>query len=126
MSDQAHIYHPKNASFDERIRSYKDVLDAYSNLQASRAYMEDQEWADRLGTEKDMSHAEIVIKNSLKVATDFVMPSEIVEAIGKGLLTSEDAKLIEQIERQQEMQSIREEKQQSAKDQDTTQNTFKQ
>jgi hypothetical protein len=109
MSTQSHIFNPHNHSFDERIRSYKSVLDAYRNLEASRTYQDDPEWADRLGTEEDMNHAEMVIENSLKVAMDFVMPSEIVEAIGKGLLTSDDAQLIAQIERQQEMQSIREE-----------------
>lgn len=112
MSTQSHIFNPQNHSFDERIRSYKSVLDAYRNLEASRAYQDDPEWADRLGTEEEMTNAEMVIENSLKVAMDFVMPSEIVEAIGKGLLTSEDAQLIVQIERQQEMQSIREEHQQ--------------
>jgi hypothetical protein len=111
MSTQSHIFNPHNHSFDERIRSYKSVLDAYRNLEASRAYQDDQEWADRLGTAEDMTHAEMVIENSLKVVMDFVMPSEIVEAIGKGLLTSDDAQLIAQIERQQDIQSFREDKQ---------------
>ena len=110
MSNQAHIFHPKNASFGERIRSYKDVLEAYRNLQASFEYSDDKNWADRLGTAEELSHAEVVIKNSLKAATDFIMPSEIVEAIGKGLLTSDDAELIERIERQHEMQSLRSDK----------------
>ena len=117
MSDQAHIFHPKNASFGERIRSYKEVLDAYSNLQASREHMDDKSWADRLGTEEELTNAEVVIKNSLKKAMDFVMPAEIVEAIGKGLLSSDDAELIERIERQSEIQSFREDKQQSHQNQ---------
>lgn len=112
MQSQSHIFNPQDNTFDERIRSYKSVLNAYRNMESSLDYMNEREWSDRLGSSEEISEAQVIVDNSLKIAIDSIQPSEIQEAEAKGLLSSEDLRLIEQIERQQEIQKSREEKQQ--------------
>lgn len=117
MQNQSHLFNPKDDTFQERIRSYKTVLHAYSNMEACLDRMNDKEWSDRLGSTEELGEAQVIVDNSLKIAMTSIKPSEIRKAEAQGLLTPQDLVLLERIERQQEMQSARAEKQATLKNQ---------
>lgn len=123
MSEAAHTFHPTNDSFEERIRSYKAVLASYRNLEASLVHMDNKDWANRLGTPEELAEAQIILSNSMDMATKSVSASEIRKAEALGWLDVEDMKLITRLERQQEMQAQRKDK--KAQQQHSDNNQFR-
>ena len=90
--------------------------------------MHEKEWSDRLGTNEELAEAQTILNNSLKIASTSIKASEIRKAEAQGLLTPEDMKIIVRLEREVEMQNIREEKQayqQQDQAQKNNANTFK-
>ena len=123
MFETAHTYHPTNNTFEERVRSYKTALDAYRSLEVSANQMGNKEWANRLGTSKELSDAETILTNSLKMATNEVTAADVRKAEAIGWLDPEDMKLIARFEREQEMKAQRKNK---SEQQNSRNNQFRQ
>ncbi|MEZ5536410.1 MAG: hypothetical protein R3F02_12390 [Thiolinea sp.] len=83
---------------------------SYRNLEANIERIHDKEWSDRLGTAEELEEAQVIISNSLKVASDAIDASELREAKAQGMLTQDDLKVIARLERETEMQIIRDDR----------------
>jgi ATP:corrinoid adenosyltransferase len=107
MTNTEHIYTPQDNSLSERIRAYCTVREAYLNAEASLKFLDDDEWADRLGDRKDVEKAYEISVRSLHMATEAITQDELHQAQEQGLLNSDEVREFIQDKRQQEMQTIR-------------------
>lgn len=105
MADTDHIYNPSNDSLAERIRAYREVYQAWMNVEASMKAVGDSEFDDYLGEREDVEYAYNATVKSLKMAIDNLDQSELQQAQEQGLLSKDEMVEIIQEKRMQEMQS---------------------
>lgn len=107
MLNSAHIFNPLNDSLEERVRSFRSVSQAFQNVEHSLQHLDDEEWADRLGSKEEVQQAYEITKRSLGMATQSIEQKELKTAIDKGLLNDAEAKELIQLKRQQQMATTR-------------------
>jgi len=107
MTNTEHIYTPQENSLSERIRAYCAVREAYLNAEASLKFLDDDEWADRLGDREDVEKAYEISVRSLHMATEAIKQDELNEAVSQDLLSLDNVREVMQHKLQQEMKSIR-------------------
>ncbi len=107
MNDTAHIFNPKDDSLDERVRAYRSCSSTLRNTKASVELVNDSAWSDRLGSRKEIEQAHMIAKRSTEMAVNQILQSEAEQAVGKGLLESDELKEIIQFKRLQTMQNRR-------------------
>ncbi|CAC9616076.1 hypothetical protein [uncultured Gammaproteobacteria bacterium] len=114
ISNNAHIFTPKNDSLFERVPAYKSIAKDYSNVEASIKFADDEKWSDTLGEKEEIEQARKIMQDSLKMATDKISLDEIKQAKDQELINQ--GELIEFVKnkRLQEMKSSREKSQKSS------------
>ncbi len=124
MANTAHIYNPQNHSLEERIRAYRSVREAWLNAEASLKYKDDpsSEWFYTLGEAEEIEQAHKIAANSLQMATEDLSEDELRSAIDQGLMDTAEMREFIQYKRQQKMQAIREDQQ----DSDSTEHGYQQ
>ena len=124
MADTAHIYTPQNDSLEERVRAYRSVREAWLNAEASLKYKDDpsSEWFYTLGEAEEIEQAHEIAANSLQMATEDLSEDELRSAIDQGLMDTAEMREFVQYKRQQKMQAIREDQQ----DSDSTEHGYQQ
>lgn len=115
MSNNAHIFTPKDDSLFERVSAYKSVAKDYFNVEASIKFADDKNWSDTLGEKQEIEQAQKIMQDSLKMATDKISLDEIKQAKEQGFVNQ--GELIEFVKnkRQQEMKSSRKKTQKQQK-----------
>ncbi len=114
MSNNAHIFTPKDDSLFERVSAYKSVAKDYFNVEASIKFADDERWLDTLGEKQEIEQARKIMQNSLKMATDKISLDEIKQAKERGFINQGELIEFVQKKRQQEMKSSREKSQESS------------
>ncbi len=114
ISNNAHIFTPKDDSLFECMSTYKSVAKDYSNVEASIKFADDEKWSDTLGEKEEIEQARKIMQDSLKMATDKISLDEIKQAKDQELINQ--GELIEFVKnkRLQEMKSSREKSQKSS------------
>ncbi|MCU7881242.1 MAG: hypothetical protein KZQ66_10110 [Candidatus Thiodiazotropha sp. (ex Lucinoma aequizonata)] len=107
MAYNEHIYTPEDDSLEARISAYKTVREAWLNAEASLKFLNDDEWSDSLGEREEVAQACDISIRSLHMATEAITQDELHKAQEHGLLNSDEVREFIQDKRQQEMQSIR-------------------
>lgn len=111
MPETAHIYNPQNDSLAERIRAYRIAHQDYLNVEASLKFLDDDNWADTLGSREEVNQAHEVSLRSLQMATEAIKRDELSHARDQGLLNKDEVYEIIENKQQYKMQSIRKERQ---------------
>lgn len=107
MVDNAHIYNPKDDSLAERVRAYRVVHQDYLNAEASLKFLDDDNWADTLGSREEVNQAHEVSLRSLQMAIEAINRTELSQAKEQGLLSKDEAHEIIENKQQYKMQDIR-------------------
>ena len=107
MAYSQHIYTPDGDSLEARISAYKTVREAWLNAEASLKFLNDDGWSDRLGDREEVERACDISIRSLSMATAAITQDELRKAQEQGLLNSDEVRDLIQDKRQQEMQTIR-------------------
>ena len=107
MAYSEHIYTPENDSLEARISAYKTVREIWLNAEASLKFLNDDEWSDSLGDRDQVEQACYISIRSLSMATKAITQDELHQAQEQGLLNSDEVREFIQDKRQQEMQTIR-------------------
>ncbi len=107
MNDTAHIFNPKDNSLSERVRAYRSCSSTLRNTKASLELVNNSAWSDRLGSREEIEQAHLIAKRSTEMAVNQISQSEAEQAVGKGLLESDELKEIIQFKRLQTMQNRR-------------------
>ena len=109
-----HIFTPKDDSLEARIEAYRNVYEAWQNAEASCKFLDDDEWAESLGSREEVERALDISIRSLRIASNAFTREEIAEARKTDLIQNHEAQEIIANQRQGEMQSVREESSQSS------------
>jgi len=114
MTDNAHIFTPKDNSLSERVSAYQSVFKSYLNAEASLKFADDEKWSDTLGEREEIEQAYKISADSLKMATEQISVNEMKQAKEQGLIDQGELLEFVQNKRQQEMKSARDSKQNSS------------
>ena len=107
MTETAHIFHPKNDSFEARIDAYRSVYKAWMNAEASLKFLDDDEWADTLGDREEVEYALQVSIQSMELAANTFSQEEISKAREKHLLKEDEVATLIQDKRKLQMRESR-------------------
>ena len=107
MAYNEHIYRPDGDSLEARISAYKTAREAWLNAEASLKFLNDDEWSDSLGEREEVAQACEISIRSLYMAAEAITQDELYQAQEQGLLNSDEVRELIQDKRQQEMQTIR-------------------
>lgn len=113
MSDEAYIFNPRNDSLEERIRSYRSVLEALRNAEASLEHLDDEEWSSSLGDKEEVQQAYEIAKRSHAMAVQSISQVESQKAKEEGLISNAEMIEFTREKRQQEMSDLRSSHQES-------------
>ncbi len=114
MTDNAHIFTPKDNSLSERVSAYQTVFKSYLNAEASLKFTDDEKWSDTLGEREEIEQAYKISIDSLKMATKQISVNEMRKAKEQGLIDQGELLEFVQNKRQQEMKPARTSKQDSS------------
>ena len=107
MTDNAHIFTPKDNSLKERVSAYQYVFKSYLNAEASLKFADDEKWSDTLGEREEIEQAYKISTDSLKMATEQISVEEMKQAKEQGFISQDELLEFVQNKRQQEMKSTR-------------------
>jgi hypothetical protein len=107
MTDNAHIFTPKDNSLKERVSAYQYVFKSYLNAEASLKFADDENWSDTLGEREEIEQAYKISAYSLKMATEKISSDEMKQAKEQGFISNDELVELVQNKRQQEMKSTR-------------------
>ena len=107
MTDNAHIFTPKDHSLKERVSAYRYVFKSYLNAEASLKFADDENWSDTLGEREEIEQAYKISADSLKMATEQISVDEMKQAKEQGFISNDELVEFVQNKRQQEIKSAR-------------------
>ncbi len=113
MADTENIFTPHDDTLSERIRAYRSVHEAYTNAEASLKFINDEEWADRLGEKEEIEQAYEISVRSLQMATNAIHQDELKQAQTQGFLSDKELQELIQSKRKNEMNELRDSKQET-------------
>lgn len=114
-----HIKNQHGDSLADRVQYFRSATDALKNIQRSADYMDNHEWADRLGDREDVEDAKQIIEKTHRMATSALEYDDFDELEERGLMTKRELQSLARLKRQHQSQIRRDKEQLQDKQEDS-------
>lgn len=110
MNIPDHLLRVEEFSLKDRIKEYKEALEASRGVLESMKLSDDASWAERLGSRDDVLEAKNIIEQSLARVTASISLEELKEAVSSGYLSDAEAKVFVTHKAEQEFKQTTQDK----------------